>query len=73
MVISRLSQSEKIAAQVITAVADSAEIPNDLDLPIRHYIVGKTWNWGDTSNYTFIDSMDAFGTALEESELIYSN
>lgn len=73
IVISRLSQSEQAAIQVITAVADSVKIPVDLDLPVRHYVIGKTWVWGDTGNYTFIDSMDAFGTALDETELIYSN
>lgn len=73
VVISRLNQSEQTAIQVITAVADSVEISSDLDLPVRHYVIGKTWTWGDTGNYTFIDSMDAFGTALEEAELIYSN
>lgn len=72
MVISRLSQRETMAAQVITAVADSVDIPVELDLPVRHYIIGKTWNWGDTGNYTFIDSMAAFGTALKKAELIYS-
>ncbi|MFO8026559.1 MAG: pitrilysin family protein [Opitutales bacterium] len=73
VVISRLTQSEKMAAQVITSVADSAEIPPDIDLPVRHYIIGKTWNWGDTGKYTYIDSMEAFDTALDEAELIYSN
>lgn len=73
VVISRLNQSGQIAAQVITAVADHVEIPADIDLPVRHYIIGKSWNWGDTGTYTFIDSMDAFGTALDEAELIYSN
>lgn len=73
VVISRLSQGEQAAIQVITAVADSVKIPNDLNLPVRHYVIGKTWTWGDTGNYTFIDSMDAFGTALDEAELIFTN
>ena len=77
LVISRLSQKPETAtaasAAVITAVADSAEISSELDLPVRHYILGKTWDWGDTGKYTFIESMDAFGTALDAAELIYSN
>lgn len=72
IVISRLEQMSQNVAQIITAVADSVELPIELELPVRHYIIGKTWNWGDTGNYTFIDSMDAFGTALDEAEAIYS-
>jgi zinc protease len=73
LVISRLNQNEEVAAQVITTVADSVEIPSGIDLPVQHYILGKTWDWGDTGKYTFIDSVDAIGTPLEEAERIYSN
>lgn len=72
LVISELSQSGDSAAQVITTVADSIEIPTDVDLPVQHYVLGKTWNWGDTGSYTFIDSMDALGTELKDAELLYS-
>lgn len=72
VVISRLKQKAEVAAQVITAVADSAEIPSDINLPVSHYILGKTWKWGDTGKYNFIDSMDDLGTALVQAELIYS-
>ncbi len=71
--ISRLSRSEEMAAQVITTVNDSVNIPADSeDLPVRHYILGKTWDWGESDAYTFINSMEEFGTALDDSELIYS-
>lgn len=72
MVVSRLSPTGEVAAEVITTVADSAEIPAEIDLPVRHYILGKTWEWGDTGKYTFIDSMDALDSTREEAELIYS-
>lgn len=72
LVISKLSNTAEVAAQVITTVADSVDIPAGIDLPVRHYVLGKTWNWGDTGSYTFIDSMDALGTALEGAELVYS-
>ena len=73
IVISELEHSGEASAQVITTVSSSATIPADLNLPIRHYVLGKTWDWGDTGEYTFIESMDAFGTALDDAELIYSN
>lgn len=72
IVISRLKQEEPAAAKVITTVADSAEIPNGIDLPLRHYVLGKTWKWGDTGKYTFIDSMDDISAPLREASLIYS-
>ncbi len=72
VVISKLSHSADSAAQVITTVSDTAHIPATKDLPIRHYILGKSWNWGKSPDYTFIDSMDAFGTALDGAELIFS-
>ena len=71
LVISKLSQNTDAAAQVITTVADSVEIPPEMKLPTRHYVLGKTWAWGDTGNYTFIDSVDALGEALEGAELVY--
>jgi hypothetical protein len=71
LVISKLSQNTDAAAQVITTVADSVEIPPEMKLPTRHYVLGKTWAWGDTGNYTFIDSVDALEEALEGAELVY--
>jgi zinc protease len=74
VVISRLSrQPDSIAAQVISTVADTVKIDvNDADLPVQHYIVGKTWNWGDTGEYTFIDSSQVVDDAFQVSDLIYS-
>jgi hypothetical protein len=52
-VISKLKRSPKIAAQVITKVKDSLNLqaPN---LPIKHFILGKTWRWKNKESYTFI-------------------
>ncbi len=70
--ISRLTQTEPTADPGVTAVADRVEIATDSNLPVRHYIIGKTWDWGDTGKYTYIESMDAFGNALDQAEVIYS-
>jgi zinc protease len=72
--VSRLSRKKgAAAAQVITTVADNVDIPSDIDLPVRHYILGKTWNWGDTGKYTFIHSEEAIDAPLGDAELIYTN
>ena len=70
--IAQLEHSGDSAAAVISTVADSISIPStDQALTMRYYILGKTWDWGVAPDYTFIDSMDAFGTALDQAELIY--
>lgn len=71
VVISRLSRTDGMAAQVISAVSDQVEISAEQTLPIRHYILGKTWKWGDKGNYVFIDSEADLGDALANAEQIY--
>ena len=72
VVIAQLQHSGDMAAAVISTVSTSVSIPaTDDTLPVRYYILGKTWDWGTAPNYTFIESMDAFGTALDQAELIY--
>lgn len=51
-VFSQLS-SEGIGASVITEVSDTVE--GDFpDLPVKHYIQGKDWNWENRESVTFI-------------------
>jgi hypothetical protein len=71
-VLSQLSQKEGVmAAQVITTLSDSVRLNEIPELPIRHYILGKQWKWGDTSEYTFIDSVDAIRGELDAAQQIY--
>lgn len=73
-VISQLSHSGDMAADVISTVSDSVSIPETgEDLELRHYILGKTWNWGESENTSFIESMDALGSSLDGAELLYSD
>ena len=72
VVISQLQHGGEMAAAVISTVSDSVSIPaTDDELSVRHYILGKTWTWGTAPDYSFIESMDAFGTALDGAELVY--
>lgn len=72
VVISSLVSKGEAAAQVITTVSDTVKVPNnEPSLPVRHYILGKTWNWGASPEYTFIESMEAFGNALDGANIIY--
>ena len=72
VVISQLTQSQDDAASVISTVSDTVNISTtDNKLPVRHYILGKTWDWSSPTDYTFIDSMDVFGASLDNAERIY--
>lgn len=70
--VSRVSRKgDAIAAQVITSLSDSVTLPESDDRPVRHYILGKTWNWGESDDYIFIDSLDEIAAKLEAAEQIY--
>ena len=73
VVYSQLSRdSDNISAQVISTVADTVKIDlSHSDLPVRHYISGKTWDWGDTGEYTFIDSPEINSPILQKSDLLF--
>lgn len=71
IVISNLTRTAETAAQVITAVSDSVNLPTPITLPVRHYILGKTWNWGDTGDYQFLKSIDEIKSVLVDAERIY--
>ena len=73
VVYSQLSRDpDNMSAQVISTVADTVKIDlSHSDLPVRHYITGKTWDWGDTGEYTFIDSPEIISPILETSDLLF--
>jgi zinc protease len=74
VVISQLKHTGEMSAAVITTVSDSVSIPKTNEtLAVRHYILGKTWNWGSTPDYSFIESMNVFGSALDGAELLYQS
>lgn len=71
-IISQLSHTGQAAAQTITTVADSITLPIATDeLTLRHYILGKTWNWGESADYQFIDSLENLSPALSSGTQLY--
>jgi hypothetical protein len=52
--VSQVRQVGDFGASVITTLTDSARIadenvpkgPNDVNLAVKHKVLGKTWNWG---------------------------
>jgi len=75
VVYSRLSRDpDAMAAQVISTVADTVELDDrHASLPVvRHYITGKTWDWGDTGGYSFVESAERVESAVQGAELLYT-
>jgi zinc protease len=70
--ISQLRHSGGPAGQAITTVSDSVTVPAATKLPVEHYVLGKTWSWGDIGDYNFVESLDALATTIDAAELIYS-
>ncbi len=73
VVYSQLSRDpDNISAQIISTVADTVKIDfSHSNLPVSHYISGKTWEWGDTGEYTFIDSPEINSPILQKSDIIF--
>ena len=53
-VISSVSRNPYLmGAQVISVVKASVKC-TAADLPVKHFVIGKTWNWPNEEPYTFI-------------------
>jgi len=62
-VLSRLQQRPGPAAQVVTPVSDTRTVEGEVG-KVRHFVVGKTWDWENRNDVTFVDSAAAFHRRL---------
>lgn len=70
-VISSVSQNPDImGAQVISIVQASVKIAVP-DLPVKHFIIGKTWAWENTEPYTFITDLKQIEKELKSGKRLY--
>lgn len=70
-VISLVSRNPDVmAAQVISTVQDSLKITVP-DLPIKIFVIGKTWVWENTEPYTFITDLKQIEKALKSGKHLY--
>lgn len=64
-VISTVSQTpDMIGAQVICTVQASLRLAVP-DLPVKMFIIGKTWNWENLEPYTFINDLKEIDKELK--------
>jgi hypothetical protein len=60
-----------IGLQVISTVRDSVEVDALGELPVKYFVVGKTWNWDNKEGYTFLKSRKEIETDLQSGKLLY--
>ena len=73
VVISELSRDpHAVASQIISTVTDTIEIDQShAQCTVQNYIIGKSWDWGDTGEYKFVESIDQIDN-LNGAVLLYS-
>jgi hypothetical protein len=70
-IISTVSRNpDLMGAQVISTVQASLKLAVP-DLPMRYFIVGKTWNWKNEEPYIFIENLKQIEKALKSGKLLY--
>jgi hypothetical protein len=69
-VVSRVRRTPGMAAQVISSVSDrvTLDVP---DLPVKHFVLGKTWRWENKETVTFIDDEKTLNQKLKNATLLY--
>jgi len=59
-----------MAGQAISIVSDKIHM-NLPDIPVKYFILGKTWNWENREPYNFIKDMSEIQGDLEDGQLLY--
>lgn len=61
-----------IGLQVISTVRDSVKVEVPPAVPVKHFVIGKTWNWGTQEGYTFLKSRKEIEKDLQAGKLLYA-
>ena len=69
-VISILSRIEGQAVQKISKCSDNVAISKS-HLPVKHFVLGKTWNWAMEKNIVYIESYDEIEKMLKSGKLLF--
>lgn len=72
-VISTVSRDPNVmGAQVISIVKASVKFAAP-DLPVKHFVIGKTWDWKNEEPYTFIKNLKELERELKSGKLLYKS
>ena len=70
-VVSTVSRDpDLMGAQVISTITATVNIDAD-DLPVKHFVIGKTWNWENEENDTFIKDQKQIEKDLATGKVLY--
>ena len=69
-VISELIREPVMAGQIITTTTDKVTLKAPL-LPIKHYVLGKTWKWKNEENIVFPNSRKIIDQHLLKAKKIF--
>ena len=69
-VISELSRAPGMAIQAITPVSDRIRLEGP-ELPVRHFVVGKTWSWPGEEDVTYLGDRSEIENRLARGRLLY--
>ena len=70
LAVSKLERGSGPAIQVISKVEDSVKVPAP-ELPVRHYILGKTWKWPNKRPYTVFPSSKELSKRVAGAKLVF--
>ena len=73
LVISQLARDSSPSMHEISTISDAISLTS-LTAPLKekHYIIGKTWDWGESKEQTFIKTLDQIDVDLRSLEKIFS-
>ena len=70
LAVSKLERSPGPAIQVISQVKDTVKVKAP-ELPVRHYVLGKTWNWTNKEAYAFLSGPKELSKEIAGAKLVF--
>ena len=70
LAVSKLERSPGPAIQVISQVKDSVKVKAP-KLPVRHFVLGKTWNWPNKEPYSFLSDPKELSKPIAGAKLVF--
>ena len=67
-----LHRSPGMFGQQITTKSDTVNVPCS-SLPVKHFVLGKTWGWQNEEPYVFLNNRDEIAEKLESGKLVFKN
>jgi zinc protease len=69
-VVSRVDRAASMAGQVITTVRDTVNVIAPA-LPLKHFILGKTWHWQNPEPYVFVQDKSEIAVQLQQGRQLF--